>query len=170
MRTLLFATLGFLAGVGVIAAVVYAVPERAGAGAQESQAVSGMPMIGSMSSGMTAAAASPALARLTIQHVERGCHVWLDGTRTGATMRLALKPGQRLSILNQDIDAHQVLQLAGPEMRMGSPMMMNHRLTLSFPRKGVYRLGTKTVEMPGGMMEVETIGPDNQLRLVVTVA
>jgi len=42
--------------------------------------------------------------------------------------------------------------------------------TIAFPRKGVYRLGTKTVEMPGGMMEVKTIGSDNNLRLVVTVA
>lgn len=37
-------------------------------------------------------------------------------------------------------------------------------------KAGVYRLGTKTVEMPGGMEEVKTIGPDNKLRLVVTVA
>jgi hypothetical protein len=50
-------------------------------------------------------------------------------------------------------------------------MMTNHRMMLSFSKKGVYRFGTKTVEMPGGMsMDVKTIGPDNKLRLVVTVA
>jgi hypothetical protein len=44
-------------------------------------------------------------------------------------------------------------------------------MTLSFMKKGVYRFGTKTVEMPGaGEMDVKTIGPDNHLRLVVTVA
>lgn len=34
------------------------------------------------------------------------------------------------------------------------------------------RFGTRTVEMPGmgGMADVKTIGPDNKLRLVVTVA
>jgi hypothetical protein len=54
---------------------------------------------------------------------------------------------------------------------MGGPMMMNHGVTLSFMKKGVYRLGTETVEMPGGMsLDVKTIGSDNKLRLVVTVA
>ena len=36
-------------------------------------------------------------------------------------------------------------------------------------KKGVYRFGTKTVPMPGAM-EVKTTGPDNNLRLVITVA
>jgi len=105
-------------------------------------------------------------------HVLRGCHVWSDGRTTGATMRLHLTPGQRLSIVDQDVDAHQLLQFAGPvHMRMGGPMMMNRGVTLTFAKKGVYRLGTKTVEMPGmGGMDVKTVGPDNKLRLVVTVA
>jgi len=116
--------------------------------------------------------AAPAARKLTIQHVQRGCHVWSNGTTTAAMMRLQLKHGQRLSILNMDVDAHQMLQFAGPaHLRAGSPMMMNHSVTLSFPKAGVYRLGTKTVEMPGRMsMDVKTIGPDNNLRLVVTVA
>jgi hypothetical protein len=37
-------------------------------------------------------------------------------------------------------------------------------------KKGVYRLATKTVEVPSGGMDVKTIGPDNHLRLAVTVA
>jgi hypothetical protein len=62
-----------------------------------------------------------------------------------------------------------MLQFAGPaQMRMGGPMMMNHGVMLSFAKKGVYRLGTKTVEMEGGM-EAKTIGPDNKLRLLITV-
>ena len=47
---------------------------------------------------------------------------------------------------------------------------VNRGMTLSFMKKGVYRLGTRTVEMPGLGMDVKTIGPDNHLRLVVTVA
>ena len=86
-------------------------------------------------------------------------------------MRLHLKLGQKLSILDQDVDAHQMLQFSGPmRLRMGGPMMMNRGLTLAFPKRGVYRVGTKTVEMPGGGMDVKTLGPDNHLRLVVTVA
>jgi hypothetical protein len=49
-------------------------------------------------------------------------------------------------------------------------MMMSHVKTVTLMKKRVYRLGTKTVEMPGGGMDVNTVGPDNQLRLVVTVA
>lgn len=49
-------------------------------------------------------------------------------------------------------------------------MMMNCGLTLEFTRKGIYRLGTKTVQMPGGGMDVKTVGPDNHLRLMVAVA
>ena len=122
---------------------------------------------------MTAAVATavPATEKLTIQHVLRGCHVWSNGTTTAALMRLHLKPGQRLTILNDDVDdAHQMLQFAGPmHMRMGGPLMMSHGVTLTFMKKGVYRLGTKTVAMPGSMA-FKTIGPDNKLRLVVTVA
>ena len=117
--------------------------------------------------------ASQALAtrKLTIQHVQKGCHAWFDGKTTGPMMRLNLKPGQKLSILDQDVDAHKMMQLSGPmHLRMGGPMMMNRGITLAFTKKGVYRLGTKTVEMPGGGMDVKTIGPDNELRLVVTVA
>jgi hypothetical protein len=91
---------------------------------------------------------------------------------TGAMMRLHLRVGQRLSILDQDVDAHQMLEFAGPmRLHMSRPMMTNRGMTIAFTKKGVYQLATKTVEMPGmGGMDVKTIGPDNKLRLVVTVA
>jgi hypothetical protein len=55
-------------------------------------------------------------------------------------------------------------------MHTGGPMMMNHSVTLSFTKKGVYRLGTKTVEMPGGTSTgIKMIGSDHKLRLLVTV-
>lgn len=64
----------------------------------------------------------------------------------------------------------QMMEFAGPaRLHLGGPMMMSHSRTISFPAKGTYRIGTKTVEMPGAM-DVKTIGPDNNLRLVVTVA
>jgi len=53
---------------------------------------------------------------------------------------------------------------------MGGPMMMNRGMTFAFTKKGVYRFATKTVEMEGGGMDVKTVGPDNNLRLLVTVA
>lgn len=63
-----------------------------------------------------------------------------------------------------------MMQFSGPaRMRMGGPIVMSKSMTLTFTEAGVYRFGTKTVEMPGAM-EVKTTGPDNNLRLVVTVA
>jgi hypothetical protein len=35
-------------------------------------------------------------------------------------------------------------------------------------KKGVYRLGTKTVKMAEGGMDVKTVGHDNNVRLLVT--
>jgi hypothetical protein len=52
---------------------------------------------------------------------------------------------------------------AGPQSWIVIPARIAHGV--------IYRLGTKTVEMPGmGGMDVKTIGPDNKLRLVVTAA
>jgi hypothetical protein len=131
-----------------------------------------------LSSGMMNASATRSAAtmngaqpvKLTIQHVQRGCHVWSNGKTTASTMQLHLKLGQQLVVMDMDVDAHQMMEFSGPaHMRMGGPMMMSHGMTMTFPKKGIYHLGTKTVEMPGGM-DVKTIGPDNKLRLVVTVA
>jgi hypothetical protein len=131
-------------------------------------------MSGGMSMTRASMMTSSSLAtqKITIQHVQRGCHVWSNGRMTGAMMRLHLRPGQKLSIMDNDVDPHQMMELAGPiHLQMGGPMMMNHGETIAFMKKGVYRLGTKTVEMPGGgEMEVKTVGPDNHLRLLVTVA
>jgi len=118
MRNLLIALTGFLIAAGVVVAVAVAVPRLATVTAL------GGPMAGTMGNGMMAGVAAPATAKLTIQHVQKGCHVWSNGKTTAAMMRLRLKVG---------------------------------------------RLGTKTVPMPGAL-EIKTIGPDNNLRLVVTVA
>ncbi len=173
MRNLLIALTGFLVGTGLVVGLVLALPQTNGVTAKQASAQrAAMPQMsgGTMSSG-TMASASLATQKLTIQHVQKGCHVWSDGQTTGAMMRLHLKPGQKLSILDQDVDAHQMMELAGPmHLRMGGPMMTSHGMSLAFMKKGVYRLGTKAVEMKGGGMDVKTVGPDNNLRLLVTVA
>jgi hypothetical protein len=175
MRYLLIALTGFLVGTGMVVGLVVALPQTTNATAtQASGQRVVMPQMSSAINGMssgTIASASQATQRLTIQHAQRGCHVWSDGQTTGAMMRLHLKLGQKLSILDQDVDAHQMMELAGPmHLRMGGPMMTNDGMTLRFMKKGVYRLGTKTVEMKGAGMDVKTVGPDNHLRLLVTVA
>jgi hypothetical protein len=175
MRYLLIALTGFLVGTGMIIGLLVALPQTTSATTQQAGAQrAAMPGMARAMSGMstrTMASASLATQKLTIQHAQRGCHVWSDGQTTGAMMRLHLKLGQKLSVLDQDVDAHQMMELAGPmHLRMGGPMMSNDGMTLRFMKKGVYRLGTKTVEMKGSGMDVKTVGPDNHLRLVVTVA
>jgi plastocyanin len=173
MRNLFIMITGFVvSGAGVLA-LALALPQGSNSTTQQAISQQTMPMSGMASmSSRTTGSASLASVRLTIRHVQRGCHVWAHGNMTGAMMRLHLRVGQRLSILDQDVDAHQMLQFAGPmRLHMGRAMMTNHGMAITFSKKGVYRLGTKTVEMPGmGGMDVKTIGPDNKLRLVVTVA
>ena len=162
MRYLVTALTGFLVGAALIVAVAFAGPDG-------SSLRDGMPMAGT-GGGMMSTVAAPAAAKLTIQHVQKGCHVWSNGTTTAPMMQLRLKSGQKLSIFDMDVDAHQMMEFAGPaQLRMGGPMMMSHSRTISFPTKGVYRIGTKPVETAGAM-DAKTIGPDNNLRLVVTVA
>ena len=107
-------------------------------------------------------------AKLWILHVAKGCHSWTDGKRVAETVRLTINHGGRLVIINQDIDAHQLVELAGPRLALHGPMMMNHGLRFVFRKTGVYHFKTKTVEMPG-MPEVKTVGPDHELALIVTV-
>jgi hypothetical protein len=174
MRYLLSTLTGLLVGAGLLAGLFWALPASPRTSDQAASKATAMPHMSgamAMSGSATMASSSLATTKLTIQHVQRGCHVWSNGTTTGPIMRLHLKPGQKLSILDQDVDPHQMIELAGPmHLHMGGPMMMGHGMAISFMKKGIYRLGTKTVEMAGGGMDVKTIGPDNHLRLVVTVA
>jgi plastocyanin len=124
-----------------------------------------------MGGGVTASAtqSKPVADQLTIVHMQKGCHDWSNGSAQMATMRLAMKPGQMLRIMNQDVDMHQLMQLAGPTMMMGEPMKEGQARSLTFTKPGTYKFDTKSLPMKG-MPEVQTIGPDNHLRLTVTVA
>lgn len=172
MRNLFIMITGFVASGAAVLTLALAFPPGEKANGQ-TLVQKRIPMGGmaSMGSG-TMGSASLAGVELTIRHVQRGCHVWVHGGMTGATMRLHLKVGQHLSILDQDVDAHQLLERTGPmRLHLGGPMMSGRGTMIAFMKKGVYRLGTKTVEMKGmGGMDVKTTGPDNKLRLIVTVA
>jgi hypothetical protein len=175
MRLILVTLTGFLVG-SAMAAGVALIPLTTSAARLTASTHGNHMSAAVMSTGMTmrpAARSTTASAQtvgLTIQHVQRGCHVWSNGKTTGAMMRLHLKQGQTLSIMDMDVDAHKMMQFAGPtHMQMGGPMMTTHGMKMTFTKSGVYRFGTRTVEM-AGMTDVKTIGPDNKLRLVVTVA
>jgi len=131
-----------------------------------------------------AAAASP--ATLTIRHQLRGCHTWsLNGDPFAPSQTVKLARGTALTITNDDVMPHALVQLGGPAAsvtnlmpsgkpavgaanahpgRMGRPGAESR---VVFAHPGVYRFTTKAGEdyMPG----VKTIGPDNVLKLTVVV-
>ncbi|MDH4101755.1 MAG: hypothetical protein OEW52_03510 [Thermoleophilia bacterium] len=109
-------------------------------------------------------------ARLTIIHVQKGCHVWSSSGKgtPSAGVKVVLKRGQRLTVLNQDLDTHKLVRLAGPKVALGKALSMNDRVTVAFRKPGVYKLRTKKMETPG-MPEVETMGADNILAMLVVV-
>lgn len=169
MNNLLLGFGGFAAGAGVIVAIGLSATPSSITTPEGSPMTATSPM--TARSGMEAQTATgSAGAELRIAHVLRGCHVWNSGQRRAATMRLSLPRGGRLTILDQDLDPHQLVELSGPRLRMPGPMAMMGKARVRFAQAGTYRLATKTVELPGqAMPEAKTIGPDNRLKLVVTV-
>jgi hypothetical protein len=158
MTKILVVIAGFIAGGAIVTGTALAL------NGTQSSATASM----AMTDVMGAASSTPAMAKLTIQHVQKGCHVWSNGSLRSASMRLNLKRGARLQILDQDIDPHGLVQVGGPKLAFIGHMMMGERQTITFKQPGVYRLKNKVIKM-GSMPEVKTIGPDNTLRLTVTV-
>lgn len=108
-------------------------------------------------------------ASVTIVHLQKGCHSWSLGRGAPAPgVKVVLKRGQRVTILNQDVDMHRLVRIAGPRLALGKAMATSDRRTLTFSTPGVYKLHTHRVEMPG-MAEVETGGPAHVLAMLVVV-
>jgi hypothetical protein len=118
------------------------------------------------------ALAAPHSATLTIRHEVRGCHSWsLNNVRWSPTQAITLARGARLTVVDNDVMPHTLVQLAGPKAHLTSPAMskMGARAQVTFPARGVYVLGTKAGEDYKAMSGIKTVGPDNVLRLIVTV-
>lgn len=73
-------------------------------------------------------------ADLTIVHIVRGCHNWTDGSRLADRAEVAIHRSGRLTILNQDVDLHRVVELSGPRIATGSKMKMNTSVRLNSSR------------------------------------
>ena len=106
---------------------------------------------------------------LEIQHVRNGCHVWSKGGLQASSLRMSLTRGARLQVLNRDVVPHQLVQVAGPNLALRGHMMIGKTQLITFKQPGVYLLKDGVVEM-GPNMNVKTIGPDNMLRLTVSVS
>jgi plastocyanin len=108
---------------------------------------------------------------LTIRHQTRGCHTWgLAGGTYAASQSLTLRKGGHLTIVNNDVMPHRLVQLAGPALALGSAANLNSMgktIDLVLTKAGVYRFTTHPGE--DYVKGIKTIGEDNVLRLKVTV-
>jgi hypothetical protein len=136
---------------------------------------------------LTAAAAAAPSSSLVIQHVVKGCHSWsVDGGALAPSQRLSLPRGSALTITNNDVMPHTLVQLSGPRapiVRIATPFTMGlkgtfpattlaymgARLRVSFPQPGIYVFKTRAGEDYKAMGAMKTIGEDHVLRLAVTV-
>jgi hypothetical protein len=116
----------------------------------------------------TAAAASPTF-RLSIMHTVHGCHVWVTTKVLGASTTITIRRGTRLEIRPSCPMDFDFAQTAGPRLALGDPRTLRGTVrTVVFPRRGVYRLTATNVQAPADV-GLQTLGPDNVLRLTVVV-
>jgi hypothetical protein len=141
-----------------------------------------------VAAGLAASASGAANVSLLIRHQLRGCHTWsVNGGAYKASQTLTVRRGTVLTVVDNDVMPHRLVQLAGPAVRfvnlktgmMGSgmgtagkavPGAMTHMgasTRVVFSRSGVYRFTTKAGE--DYMSGMKTIGEDNVLRLKVIV-
>ena len=74
---------------------------------------------------------------MTIVHVQKGCHVWSDAGKQMAAMHLTMHAGQMLTVMNQDVDMHRMMELSGPTMMsLGGPMAQGKTDALTFTKPG----------------------------------
>jgi hypothetical protein len=119
-----------------------------------------------------AAVAAPSTSTLTIRHQTKGCHTWaFAGGGWKATQHVTLAKGAKLTVVDNDIMPHTLVQQSGPQAKLSTPAMrhMGARATAVFAKTGTYVFRTKAGEDYPSMSNMKTIGEDNVLRLVVKV-
>ena len=124
---------------------------------------------------VAAPAGAKAPIQIRIQHQTHGCHSWSVGNnKPAASQTLRARAGTTLTITNNDVMPHTLVQLAGPRVVLNIPRaghMMSHMgatTQLTLRRPGTYRFTTKAGE--DYTTGVKTIGKDNVLRLTVVVS
>ena len=133
------------------------------------------------------AAGSSNGASLVIRHQVKGCHEWsLDGGPYAVNRAVTLSRGGTLTITDNDMMPHLLIKLSGPSalserlVKPGTASMgkmkapyaaglmphMGATMRVTFSKPGVYKFRTKSLE---DYMPIKTTGPDNVLRVTVTV-
>jgi hypothetical protein len=115
-------------------------------------------------------AAPSKTVRLTIIHTVHGCHVWQSKTDLGPSGTLQLHRGDRVQLRVSCPMDFTLTQVRGPRLPLGDPVVhTGTSRTIAFAKKGVYVLSATNMQS-STEMGLQTLGPDNTLRLTVTVS
>ncbi len=110
-------------------------------------------------------------AALVIEHATAGCHNWaLNGSPMAPHQVAHLQHGNGITVTDNDVMPHQLIQTGGPAAQMASTNMTKSgaQATVTFPTAGVYKFTTKAGEdYTSGIV---TTGADNVLTLTVYVS
>ena len=116
------------------------------------------------------AAASPARnATVLIRHEAKGCHsMSVNYGAYRATQVVRIAPGGVLTVINNDVEVQQFVQLSGPKARVKDGVMDRPGASarMTFPRRGTYRF--RNEEGKPFVPDFEAEG-ENVLRLIVVV-
>ena len=157
--------LQILAGVGIVAALLMSIVALIVSSNRTDSTAGAVPIA------VTPASTLPASASIMIDHVTRGCHTLaVNGANPGApSATLHLATGGILHVQNNDVMPHQLIRARGPQATFVAATMshMGARSSVTFSTPGTYSLTTKAGE--DYMKGIQTIGPDNTLRIKVVV-
>ena len=122
--------------------------------------------------GVAVGTAAATATTIVIRHQVRGCHTWsVNGGTWAASQSVRIARNGAITIVDNDVMPHKLIQKGGPAVRYVGKPAMNHMgasMKVVFPKAGVYRFTTKPGE--DYMAGMKTIGEDNVLRLTVTVS
>jgi plastocyanin len=125
-------------------------------------------------SGQASSNNAPTSANVVITHITRGCHDWaVDGGSPAPTQTVKLTRGGYMTLTNNDVMPHTLIQTSGPAAAAAQGPQMGHmgaRSRVTFGTPGVYSFETKAGEDYPSAKGMETVGADHTLRMKVIVA
>jgi hypothetical protein len=104
---------------------------------------------------------------LEIKHHFRGCHVFATNEKPVVNVRL--RKGDRIQVVDHDPMDFDVVQTAGPRVPLGDPRLRRSETRLLvFRKSGLYRFEATNVQT-SEELGLQTLGPDNTLRITVRI-
>jgi hypothetical protein len=105
---------------------------------------------------------------LEIKHFVRGCHVFAKTEKPAVNVRL--RKGDRIQLVDHDPMDFDIVQTAGPRVPLADPRLRRSETRmLVFRKVGLYRFEATNVQT-SEELGLQTLGPDNTLKVVVRVA